>query len=148
MTRIDFYLLADQTEEARLKLACRLAEKIHRLGKDLYIHATNEDQSRRVDRLLWVYRDNSFLPHSLLGEQGDIPKELPYILIGYGQSPPLDRDIMINLSMETSPFFSRFDRVAEIVDESPENRLAGRNRYRFYQQRGYPLKIHKISLTR
>ena len=59
--------------------------------------------------------------------------------------PGNDRNLLINLATEVPSFFSRFDRTLEVVNEQPEVQGAGRLRYRFYQQRGYPLHHHKIA---
>jgi DNA polymerase-3 subunit chi len=42
------------------------------------------------------------------------------------------------------PFFSRFHRVAELVDGDEEQRRQSRERYRFYRDRGYALENHPI----
>ena len=51
---------------------------------------------------------------------------------------------MINLTTEVPEFFSRYDRVAELIDADPLRRESGRNRFRFYRERGYELTTHKI----
>jgi len=48
----------------------------------------------------------------------------------------------VNLADEIPGFFGRFDRVAEIV--VGENRDAGRERYKFYRDRGFPLFHHEL----
>jgi DNA polymerase III subunit chi len=39
-------------------------------------------------------------------------------------------------------FFGRFERVAEIIVQ--DRRDVGRDRYRFYRDRGYPLFHHEL----
>ena len=51
---------------------------------------------------------------------------------------------MINLSEEIPAFFSRFTRVAELVDQAPTSRNLARERYRFYRDRGYSLDSHEL----
>jgi DNA polymerase-3 subunit chi len=41
-------------------------------------------------------------------------------------------------------FFSRFERVAELVSGDADVRQQGRKRYSFYKDRGYPLRTHEI----
>ena len=53
-------------------------------------------------------------------------------------------DLLINLGDEQPIFFSQFERVAEFINDDKELKLLGRERYRFYQQRGYELSTHKI----
>jgi DNA polymerase-3 subunit chi len=39
----------------------------------------------------------------------------------------------------TPAHFARFERMFEVISADETDKLAGRERYRFYQQRGYPL---------
>ena len=50
---------------------------------------------------------------------------------------------MINLAAEVPEFFSRYQRVAEVVDGHAERRERSRDRYRFYRDRGYKLNTHQ-----
>lgn len=140
MTRVDFYLLSTADETARLRVVCRLADKIFGLGQQLHIHTADAEQERSLDRLLWTFQDISFLPHRLTGAESAV---VP-ISLGHDGTPAAGGDVLINLAPDTPHFFSRFERVAEIVDEQPEVRAAGRTRYRFYRDRGYPLQHHQL----
>ena len=48
-------------------------------------------------------------------------------------------DVLINLHASPPPFFSRFEKLAEIVGDAEDNVSAGRERWRFYVSRGYPM---------
>lgn len=141
MTRIDFYVLADGARDDRYSITCRLAEKIFRKGHRIYVHAGEEAEARHLDRLLWTFRDQSFLPHQLTASE--VAQETP-ILIGWREAPTAEDDVLINLAPEVPEFFSRFERVAEPVDADAAARKASRNRYRFYRDRGYPLHLHEV----
>jgi DNA polymerase-3 subunit chi len=66
-------------------------------------------------------------------------------MIGYTDVPPPRlMDLLINLSTEQPPFFSQFRRVAEFVNNDETIKELGRERYRFYKQRGYELDTFKI----
>lgn len=144
MTRVDFYKVAERSAGDRFVLACRLADKVHAEGLKVYAHTANKEDAERLDRLLWTFRQQSFLPHGLVGE-GE--KEIMRILIGWDAPPPEAGDeVLINLAPEVPSFFSRFDRVLEPVDDQPQIREQGRARYRFYRDRGYPLHFHEIRL--
>lgn len=147
MTRIDFYILSGDAPANREQFACRLAEKVYLLGQRLYIHTGDAHQTQALDRLLWTFRQNSFVPH---GIEGESPDPGAAVLIGHGTSAEshnhaAERDLLINLAPEIPLFFSSFKRVAEIVDDNEQNKLHGRERYRFYRDRGYTLENHTIS---
>lgn len=143
MTQVDFYILADRARDDRFGLACRLAEKAWRQGHRVLVHAGSNDEARHLDRLLWTYRDGSFVPHGTLG-QAD-PALNPVLICPPGQDPGEEHDVLINLATEIPTFFSRFDRVAECVDHDEAARKACRQRYRYYQEHGYPLNTHNIA---
>jgi len=98
----------------------------------------DEPAAREVDELLWHYPDRRFLPHDLQDEStsGKAP------LLVTWQEPPSYDGVLFNLSPEVPDFFNRFHRVVEVVVQ--QTRDQGRNRYRFYRHRGYPLYDHRM----
>lgn len=138
MTKVDFYILDTGSSE---KTACRLAEKAYGQGKRIYIHTETEQQSQHMNELLWTFRDGSFVPHEPY--QAGSTNESP-IQIGCHKSPETDCEVLINLASEVPLFFSRFLRVAELIGPQQEAKTQGRERFRFYRDRGYPLDTHKL----
>lgn len=144
MTKVDFYILAEENIEQRHLFACRLVEKAYRLGHHIYLHSDDEAQANALDQLLWSWRSSSFIPHQL--ESVD-PNNTEIIQIGFGSgsdSAASHNGLMINLSNQVPEFFSRFDRVAEIVVQQASITEATRANYRFYRDRGYQLQTHKL----
>lgn len=142
MTRIDFYILPDAAPRGRERLACRLADKAYRLGHEVYIHTENHEQAAALDDLLWTFRAGSFVPHKQVGDGGldGVP-----VLIGHQDVPEHCHTLLINLAQNVPSFFSRFERVMEPVDQGEENKRCGRERFRFYRDRGYALETHTLS---
>ena len=144
MTRVDFYILSANANRTSEQVLCSLTGKAWKQGNSVYIHTDSSDRSNRLDNLLWTFKDTSFLPHGLV-DQSDV-KKIP-ILIGH-EDPPADlHDIMINMTSSVPLFFSRFDRLIEIVNQLSQannNREEARERYRFYQERGYTLNTHNL----
>lgn len=143
MTRVDFYSLEDGSGGDRFLLACRLVERIHAEGFRIFLHVPDHEQARHLDRLLWTFRQQSFLPHGLADEAD---RALTPILIGGGGDPGDENQVLINLGLEVPTFFGSFERLCEPVDRDPIVRDAGRKRYVYYRDRGYPLHHHKIRL--
>ena len=142
MTRIDFYILDRPASDARLLFACRLAEKAVEQNHQVLINAASESESLRLDELLWTFSQGSFLPHRLVGGRAE---EGEHVLIGCGQEPGDGHTgVLINLALAVPPFFSRFERVAEVVGAEDENKSAGRERFRYYRDRGYELQTHQV----
>lgn len=143
MTRVDFYTLKEGSGGDRFLLACRLVERIHRDGHRIYIQVPDRELARHLDRLLWTFKQQSFLPHGLASEAD---RELTPILIGHDGDPGEESQVLINLSSEVPTFFGSFERLCEVIDQDPKVREAGRERYAYYRDRGYPLRHHQIRL--
>jgi len=140
MTRVDFYILRSTGPEARLQFACRLTEKAWSQHQRVYIHAPDAPAATRLDLLLWTFRPGSFVPHQLNDATGtDCP-----VLIGHGDEPAAHHGVLVNLDEEVPLFFSRFERVVEIINQDENVRQTGRNRFRFYRDRGYDLHSHTL----
>ena len=142
MIQVDFYILAQ--EQQRTLFACRLAEKIYRLGKRVYIHTSNEQHTRILDDLLWIFQSGSFVPHECY--QDRTTPQSP-VVIGHHAQPVADVDVLINLSDEMPMFYSRFARVAEIVDGEEAVKIKGRDRFRLYREQGCTMLSHSIDAT-
>lgn len=161
MTDIDFYILTDDTtsgqppagqsvtrqhqdqnhEQSRQLTACRLAEKAYKLGHQVHIHTASASDSAQLDKMLWTFRDGSFVPHAIYQAGQDVNAP---ISIAHDAEPSQHHDVLINLAHEVPLFFSHFARVAEIIGKDEQEKIAGRIRYRFYRDRGYPLKSHNL----
>ncbi len=137
MTQVDFYIL-EQSE--RLNFLCRLIEKIYSKGHKIYIHTEEQTLAEQLDKGLWTFRPDSFIPHAIANDNNSDEK----VLIGVNQEPSHHHDVMINLGKEVPLHFSRFERVAEIISANEQERQYGRQRYSFYRDRGYTLNSHKI----
>lgn len=70
--QVDFYHLTVRPLEQVLP---RICERVLADGGRLLIVAADEGQRAGLDRLLWIYAPDSFLPHALLGagEDADQP---------------------------------------------------------------------------
>ncbi|MEJ2590338.1 MAG: DNA polymerase III subunit chi [Candidatus Thiodiazotropha sp.] len=141
MTQVDFYVLDERATGNRFSLACRLSEKIYLQGRRIYIHTGSDEETRHMDRLLWTFRQGSFIPH---GTSGQCDPAVTPVIIGHLDDAGDEHDVLVNLSPAVPGFFSRFERVAELIDKEPQVVSAGRERFRFYRDRGYPLSKHDI----
>jgi len=139
MTRVDFYVLQGKNPQQRMQFACRLTDKAYRLGHRVYIHTESAEQSQALDDMLWTFQQNSFIPHAPYQADSETPVQL-----GHAAEPEASHQVLINLADDVPLFFSRFERVAELVNNDDRVRERARDRYRFYKERGYPLQNHEI----
>ncbi len=142
MARVDFYVLQRMDERSRHHLACKLAEKAYKLDHTVYIHTSGPDDARKLDELLWTFRDGSFVPHGLsIASDGT---EASPVVIGSDSDGVETRDLLINLCDEIPPFAQSFPRVAEVVTSDENCRHLSRKRYATYRDQGHTINTHKL----
>jgi len=144
MTRIDFYVLGDAMAATRIELVCKLAEKASGRRQKVHLYSSDRQLLTDIDIRLWDFRAMSFVAHRLLPESHLPGSDDNDPVLLSSNEPGNDRKLLINLDREVPSFFSRFERALEIVNKEPEVQAAGRDRYRFYKQRGYPLQHYNV----
>jgi len=143
MTSVDFYISESTDIQVRNILACRLSEKACYSNAATFIHTQTENHSQEIDKLLWTFKEHSFIPHQLYNHEESTKHEHP-ILIGHDVEPEKNFDILINLDNKIPEFYSRFNRVIEIVTNDAKQRDLSRKHYTFYKDRGYIINTHNI----
>jgi DNA polymerase-3 subunit chi len=138
MTQIDFYTHVDD----KLKTACRLATKAFSHGLRVMVFCPDAEIAQRYDRLLWTTPAISFVPHCFAG---DPLAPVTPVIVDYDGGDLLHDQVLLNLRAEWPSFFSRFQRLVEIVSHEEEDRRAARERYKFYRDRGYDIRTHDLS---
>jgi len=141
MARVDFYILENADAQARLKLACRLAEKAWLQSQKVLLLTPDSADAQALDEMLWTFRDRSFVPHEIYSP--DRPPRAS-VLISDSAQIPAEVDVLINLRDEVPEGFERFSRIVEPVDGDPARRQSGRDRYRFYRERGLAPDSHQV----
>lgn len=147
--RVDFYVLEAASAAARLKLACRLAEKAYLSGQTALIWHTDPEELKTFDELLWTFMDGSFVPHDMLGARTSASSVEPAgdaapVLLSAGQVPAREFDILVNLAPDVPSCLSHTRRVAEIIDGEDSRRRAGRVRFKAYRELGVQPTTHNI----
>lgn len=129
MTRVDFYT----GSEDKLRTACQLCHKAMQSGLRVLVHVADEAVARKLDQLLWHYPPTAFMPHcrSFEADAATLP-----VVIGSDENFP-HSELLISLHDECPAFFSRFERVIEIVGSGDEDAKLGRARFKFYRDLGF-----------
>jgi DNA polymerase-3 subunit chi len=140
-TRVDFYILAASKPASRLQFACRLTEKAYSLNNRVYAHASSPAEAEQLDKLLWTFKQGSFIPHEALGEN---EAERAPVRIGTPDRFENEGELLINLTDTAPDFATNYTRVVEIVDGQEASRLAGRNRFKQYRTMGLEPVTHQI----
>ncbi len=136
MTSIDFYTHVTD----RLAVVGKLVAKA--LAQHGHVRVLTPDAATTdaLDRLLWLQPATGFLPHCRLSSP--LASQTP-VWIDHALDHQGPAEVLINLHESPPPFFSRFERLAEIV--SIDGAASARERFRFYRERGYDLRTHNLS---
>ena len=138
MTKIDFY--TGSTD--KLRTACQLSHKAMQNGVRVAFSTLDAATADALDKLLWHYPATAFIPHCR--SDAEDAAQWPVVLNSGNDSFP-HYDLLISLHGECVPFFSRFERVIEIVGHDAEDSRLGRERFKFYRDRGYELSHIDLS---
>lgn len=136
MTRIDFHSNVPQ----KIAYVCRLVRKARAAGTHIVLRARDRTELQQLDQALWSFSEQDFLPHVTAGDP--LAAQTPIILTASDEVELPHHQVLINLSGETPANFARFERMLEIISADDADKAAGRDRYRFYKERGYPLSHH------
>ena len=133
MTHIDFYFnVADKPQTISDLVQSSLSKR-----RLVTILADDEGMAGKVSAGLWQKKPESFLPNVLVNHA--LAKQTP-VIIHWQESVLLQDDMLINLTPNTPGFFSRFTHLVELVGDEEHDKIAARQRYKFYRDRGYEIK--------
>ncbi|HEY4297757.1 MAG TPA: DNA polymerase III subunit chi [Paraburkholderia sp.] len=135
MTRIDFHSNVGDS----LLYACRLIRKAYLAGQPTIVLA-EPARLRAFDEQLWTFSPLDFVPHCMAGTA--LAGQTPIVLAANLDDVP-HHQVLLNLGAAVPAQFARFERLLEVVGNAHDELIAGRERYRFYRDRGYALNNYK-----
>jgi DNA polymerase-3 subunit chi len=138
LTQIFFYHGASD----RISATAALISKAFAQKKALLVYAPDAEVAGALDRHLWMYPPTGFVPH--VRSNSPLAVETP-IQIADNLETLTQDERLFNLSTEIPPGFSRFNSVIEVVGQQEEERAAGRERVKFYKDRGYKVNYFDLS---
>ena len=138
MTKVDFY--TGSTD--KLRTACQLSHKAMQNSVRVILSAPDAATTDALDKLLWHYPATAFIPHCRSDSEQAATTS---VVLNSGSEKFPHHDLLISLHSEWMPFFSRFERVIEIIGSDAEDSRLGRERFKFYRDRGYELRHIDLS---
>ena len=137
MTEIIFY--TGVCEE--LPFLVKLSEKTLKMRRKACIATRDAAHSKAVSKYLWTYDPTKFIPHSVDPE--DLNNQRTSLELRYDDTSS-HLDILINLTGKQPSQFSSFHRLVEIITKHKDSIDLGRQRFKWYRDRGYDIKVHKM----
>src|SRR5258706_6686506 len=137
MTEVFFY----SNVENKLQMACTLTSKALARGMRVMLLTPDSAETERLGKLIWTTPATGFMPHC---RSGDRLAPVTPVIVDHVAEPLVHDQVLVNLCDQMPAFFSRFQRLVEIVGSGDADREAARVRYRFYRDRGYEIRTHQL----
>ena len=139
MTRVTFYSNVVDKQLILFDLVQAAIKKQH----SVTVLSENKLVASAISKGLWETEKANFIPN-VLASHPQVAQTA--VVIGWEQKELSQDDILINLIQAQPMLFSRFRQLIEIVGHDDEDKAAGRQRFKFYRDRGYEIK-HIDALT-
>ncbi|MBW8832114.1 MAG: DNA polymerase III subunit chi [Burkholderiales bacterium] len=145
MTEVQFHFNVPD----RLLYACRLLRKALRSGASGVAVSAPVATLTRLDRALWTFDAQEFIPHVLVRQGALVParlKRTPIWLVERAEQGA-HHPVLVHLGEEPAVAFESFNRLIEIVSTDEAERETARRRWKHYAGRGYALQRFDVAGT-
>lgn len=117
---------------AKIIALCRIVEMHFEQKKKLLIVAPSAEAANYIDQLLWKYKEESFLPHTIIDSQTSEPIGITTKMENLNRASSL-----LNLCPSAVPIFESFENIYELFDETmPDKAELSRQRQQTYVKQG------------
>lgn len=145
MTEVQFHFNVPD----RLLYACRLLRKALRSGASGVAVSAPVAMLTRLDRALWTFDPQEFIPHVLVRRGALVPtrlKRTPIWLVEQAEQGA-HHPVLVHLGEDPAVAFESFSRLVEIVSRDAVERETARRRWKHYAGRGYALQRFDVAGT-
>ena len=137
-----FHQINSIDDKNYLLYVCKLVEKgFKQKIQPIYIQTSNQQQAEQLDKLLWTFKQDSFIPHTIVGAT-DL--DSTPVQIGWNDNQFHPAAAIVNLSEEMPISYLESTRIHEIVEEDEVKKNKARERWKNYKSKGCQLNIHHI----
>jgi DNA polymerase IIIc chi subunit len=139
MTSCTFH---DTAPAARERQLFEIVELAFSQRRKVLVLVRDEARAALVDRMLWILKQEAFIPHKIFaGNETDPDVRVAIVCSEWN---PISADVLVVESHCTLDFACDFDSVHEFVDRStPELHQACRDRFRDYRSRQIAVEYSK-----
>jgi DNA polymerase-3 subunit chi len=116
-----------------------IVEHAYNRHEKVLIFVQNEERAVAMDRILWILKQEAFIPHEVFNSQ-ETDSTIPVAIVTT-EFNPIEAGTLIADGHCSIEFACSFDSVHEFVNRSsPEVQKACRERYRAYRERHMPVE--------
>ena len=121
------------------RILCDLTEKLYTSGKRVVLFSDSEQLAVELDRMLWVWKQSSFIPHIIINELATSLEE--QVVIAQSVAANADYDVLIQATPAPDDIRKQFSLAIDFAEKYDTNALMrSRERYRKLQQENVSLK--------
>ena len=137
-----FHILAQNTPAARNLHAAKLVDKAWQQGDRVCIICDTQEHAQELDDLLWNFKPDAFIPHSISTSE-DNPCDDPVCILLY---PPVasDWDTVIVLSATLPKDADQYRRLALVAHNDPAVLNQARGHYKQLRAMGIEARVHDM----
>jgi len=163
MPQTDLYLIQGNAFSDIVNFCCRLTEKAYLLGHKVHIQTEENYQNEAINEALWSFKEQSFIPHTVIGDGGDYYKDqygdqddnsasqsYP-VTIGAlaphaqkNDAPKKDKDLLVCLGTQLPKQHDEHNRISIIVPNNTEAIESARTTYRQLKTAKVHVTIHDL----
>lgn len=139
MTRVSFYSNLENKSDYCVFLAKQAFVKKHMVT----ILVDNENVAQELSLIIWSKDSEGFLPNALACEPHALQTPVIFDWPENRMNHEIDLfqdDILINLTQQQPSHFSRYRTLVELVGLEEVEKVAARQRYKYYRDCGYEVK--------
>ncbi len=141
---VNFYSL-EKSQDLHLSI-CSLSRELYKLGGQIIIYDT-QSNLEKIDKLLWTFEQNSFLPHKIYEPR--VLLDTPILLLSEKYLNNLlifkEYDSIINNFDEPVIQADNHFKVHEFVESSEEKKIISRKKYMIYKDNNFNLHHKKYN---
>ena len=125
----------------KLRVVCDLIEKEYLDGKQIIVNVADEEEGNSLDRMLWTWKQSSFIPHRFVQDLTSPVDET--IIITNNLNNDLKFDTLILISPTDLEKISWFDTIIDFAEKyNPSKLESDRNRYKEYRDNKLALETY------
>lgn len=133
MTKIRFYTdVANQ-----VALVQHLVEQALSRQRQVTIYVPDRERALQLSEGLWQQSADCFFPNALADAEHVL---LTPVQLAWQPEQIRQDDLLFNCQATLPKFFSRFRHLFELIGTDEQEKVAGRQRWTFYRERGYEIQ--------
>jgi DNA polymerase III subunit chi len=119
-----------------------IVDQAYRRRERVLIFSDNEERASAIDRMLWILKQEAFIPHKIV-QSDESNTGLPVTIV-VSETNPNEAQILIADGHCSIDFASAFPMIHEFVTRiTPQIHEACRDRFRLYRARGLTVEHTK-----